>query len=515
MISRILIKDYVGFRELELRFERGLSVFTGVSGAGKSVLVGAILAVFGLKEPAEGARIIEADASGEFELDEFGIQTEPINSFKFWREKTARFFINNQAISRKNLSAALNKEVRYLSSRDIDEFDNARLLNILDFIASSVATSHKNHLNSYKTAFDELKSAQKELQNILNEERKIEELREFASFEAEKIAAVSPEIGEFDRLVETKKKLSKKDKIDAAWARSEPIFACESAVLEALRLSDIDGSFFSDAMNELRIAQQTATDFEAPDPSELLDRLEAVSAIVKRYGSEERALEVLKTRRAELEHYDKIGFEKAGLVAKVSELNKVATELAAKISKARIASAADFNLLVNGFLQKLYLNSAKISVESQINDAGEPALSESGADIIKVELDGVNLKNISSGELNRLRLAFIAASASIMGGESGVLILDEIDANLSGKEAASVAEVLSELSGKYQIFAISHLPQLSSRADHHFVVEKSGDGVSSARALNSDERVNELARMISGGEIKLEAVEFAKTLLGG
>ena len=94
----------------------------------------------------------------------------------------------------------------------------------------------------------------------------------------------------------------------------------------------------------------------------------------------------------------------------------------------------------------------------------------------------------------------------------GIIFLDEIDANLSGKEAMSIAKVLMELSNFYQIFAISHLPQLSSTAHNHFLVEKR-DGQSFVKKLRDDERINELARMVSGEEITAEAIEFAKTLL--
>jgi len=92
------------------------------------------------------------------------------------------------------------------------------------------------------------------------------------------------------------------------------------------------------------------------------------------------------------------------------------------------------------------------------------------------------------------------------------LILDEIDANLSGKESMSVAKVLKILSQKYQIFAISHQPQLSSQADSHFLVTKE-EGVSMVKLLNKDERIVELARMVSGEEVSGEATQFAKKLL--
>ena len=122
------------------------------------------------------------------------------------------------------------------------------------------------------------------------------------------------------------------------------------------------------------------------------------------------------------------------------------------------------------------------------------------------------MKKISSGEYNRLRLAFLATRQEFLQVSGGVLILDEIDSNLSGKESMSVANVLLKLSKKYQIFAISHQPQLSSRAHMHFLVEKEGDK-SKVRLLNKNERIKELARMVSGEEIHEKAIDFAKSLI--
>jgi len=113
-----------------------------------------------------------------------------------------------------------------------------------------------------------------------------------------------------------------------------------------------------------------------------------------------------------------------------------------------------------------------------------------------------------------LRLAFLATRQEYLQSDGGVLILDEIDSNLSGKESMSVANVLLKLSKKYQILAISHQPQLSSRANMHFLVEKDGDK-SSVRLLSQKQRVEELARMVSGEEIHEKAIEFAKSLLYG
>ena len=128
------------------------------------------------------------------------------------------------------------------------------------------------------------------------------------------------------------------------------------------------------------------------------------------------------------------------------------------------------------------------------------------------ELNNVSLETISSGEYNRLRLALLTSMSEFDIVDNGILFLDEIDANLSGKESDAISKVLTKLSKSYQIFAISHQPQLTSRANQHFLVDKNNKK-SSVKLLNQEERIGEIARMISGEKVTQEALEFAKNLI--
>ena len=156
-------------------------------------------------------------------------------------------------------------------------------------------------------------------------------------------------------------------------------------------------------------------------------------------------------------------------------------------------------------MEFLYLNSATI-------DLGIKDLDSQGLDYIDFKLNGVSLQTISSGEYNRLRLALLSAIAKLDIDENGILFLDEIDANLSGKESEAIAKVLISLSKNYQIFAISHQIQLTSSADQHFLVEKNND-ISTVRELQKNEKIVEIARMISGENVTNEALNFAKNLI--
>lgn len=505
MIDRLLIRDFLSFNSVELKFKEGLSVFTGVSGAGKSVLMSAIMAVFGLKDC--DAKLIEADVDYKFNLDEYGIENEEINSFKFIKDKVSRYFINSQSISKKNLTAVAKEHVKYLSAKEVNEFENKRFLNLLDFIQAKKDEKFLTFKSEFVVKFREFERVSKELQSVLDDEKRVEELKEFASFEISKIESVSPKIGEFDELMDIKKRLSKKDKIEEAWSRAEAVFHAEKAVIDALNISDIDASFFEEAMNELRIARDglNMEELEDIDIESVLDRIEALNSLIRRYGSVEEALLTLDRRKSELAKYENISFEKARLEIKFKELQAVVEKTAIELTKARSQNLKELESLINSYLKELYMGEISLNINQKNID-------ETGRDEVVLSLNETNLKNLSSGELNRLRLAFIASETQICQSGEGVIILDEIDANLSGKEAMSIANVLLKLAEFYQIFAISHQPQLSSRANSHFLVEKSGE-ISNVRELEKSERITELARMISGEKISEEAINFAKRLL--
>lgn len=505
MIERLYIKDYLTFNEVDLKFSTGLNVFTGVSGAGKSVLFSALLGVFGLKD--SDAKLVEANVEHKFDMDEFGLENDDINSFKMLKDKSVRFFINSQLISKKNVANIAKEHIKYLNAKENGEFENEKLLEVLDAIYLKKEPKYEEVLSNFKATFQKYSKVLKELNKIELEESKIEELKEFAKFEISKIDEISPKIGEYDELMDVKKKLSKKDKMVELWNRAESIFNYESAVVEALRLSDKDSSFFEDSMNELRNIKESLNlgDLDDFDIEKILDRIEALSSLNRRYGSIEEALNVLDKRKKELAHYEDISFEKENLQKELKHLKYEVDELLEKITKARKASLDEFLAVLNDFLSKLYMNEVSASVEPK-------GLDDSGVDEVLIKHSGVDIKKLSSGETNRLRLAFIALRCVVTKKGNGVILLDEIDANLSGKEAMSIANVLNELSSFYQIFAISHQPQLSSRANRHFVVEKNGE-LSTVHEIKDDEKARELARMISGENISKEAIDFATKML--
>ncbi|MDL0102701.1 DNA recombination protein RecN [Campylobacter felis] len=504
MISRILMKENLSFKEANLKLSEGLTVFSGLSGAGKSVLFKGILAAFGFGESE--AKFVELELDDELDLESFGIESESENVFKMLKEKSTKYFINNQSIAKKSLQSLSKSFIKYLSVKDNNEFSNEKFLTLLDALESAKNPKFNETKEKFEQIFKEYNENSLKLNRVLEEERRIEELKELAQTHIEKISKINPKSGEYEELLKLKKRLSKRDKIEEAWNKVGGIFEYEKAVLDALNLSEMDANFFSECFNELRIIAENQKMEELDfDIEALLDRISDLSYLIKRYESIEGALETLELKKKELEHYENLSFEKKELELLNRDLKEKLEKKAHILSEARVRNLGVLEDFLNDYLAKLYMKNLKLDCVQ--NDE----INLFGKDEIKLSVSETKLKNLSSGELNRLRLAFIATECKILNSGRGIIFLDEIDANLSGKEAMSIAKVLDELSRFYQIFAISHLPQLSSKAHNHFLVEKNGKQ-SYVKKLEKEERIKELARMVSGEQISDEALQFARTL---
>ncbi len=509
MIERLYIKNHLSFKEVELNLKKGLILFSGSSGAGKSVLMSAVLSLFGYEDVK--ASVIEATVPVKLSLESYGLEEDEPNVFRAVKTKSARYFLNNQTLSKKRMNLISKKFINYLSLRESNEFEDGSLLEVLDRVSQTEESLHVKELEEYGALFGEYTVLKDELEDLSSKEKKIEELKEFIKFEISRIDEVDPKVGEDEELLRIKRELSKKEKIEETLREASAIFDYESKVSEALKLIQKESSFFDETMNELRalfeMQSERLQDLEDIDIEEVLERLEKISSLKSRYGEIEDILEYKDRKTQELKRYENITFEKRELEKRYDSLKNRLNSVAESLSKRREKYLYILEDKINSYLQMLYMPKIRVSLK-------EVPIGVNGKDMVELSLKGIDVKKISSGEYNRLRLAFLAVRSEYFQQDGGVLILDEIDANLSGKESMSVAKVLEFLANRYQIFAISHQPQLTSRADLHFLVSKKSDE-SFVKLLNEKERVEELSRMISGENINSEAVEFAKSLLEG
>jgi len=504
-IRRFFAKELIGFNSVELEFDGGLTVFTGPSGSGKSVLMEGILSVFGYKEPKALSAEAQVDVFVPL-LEEMGIENEEPNIFRYLRKDKTRYFVNSQAAARKDISNAAKGFSFYLSSKDDGDFTDERLLEVLD---SCVTNDEFSALKAeYKAAFERLVELKKEHARLRERSIKAAEEKEFLEFELKKFREIDPKEGEEDELLALKKELSKKEKIAAIVSKVESLLSYKQAVSELYEFLGKDNSglesFFAETAEALSEVDFRLSKLGGVDIDWVFERLEKLSYLNKRYGGISEAIEYFETKKEELRELEEIDLKIGSLELDIKAVSKDVDALAAYITQTRRKALKTFFEKLSFFTKKLLIGEPKIELTKKEK-------SVSGEDGVDISLGGSKVSTLSAGEYRRLRLAVMACQNG-QNSDRAVLFLDEADANLSGEESAGVAFLLRELSKSYQIFAISHQPQLASVANRHFVVGKNENG-SFVREILDEERVGEIARMVSSGEIKKEALEYAREML--
>ena len=515
MIERVYLKDYMTFEEVELEFtemdlSKGLIVFTGPSGAGKSVLMKGILSIFGFFDV--NAKLSEAVVDNRIDLEKWGLEEDDFLVFRQIKKNKNRYFINNQAVSKKTVKEIASNFIDYLSLREVKEFESENIIEVLDkMIKEEDYEDYYVKFNFYKQKYKKYTKLKKQLKEIEKKEKNAIERIEFLKYELNKIESINPKKNEFEKLIKIKKDLSKVEKIKEKIFEVEKVFEFESSVYELLEMIEEESEFFSNAMNELRIvidkAYEKTSFLESVDIEEVLNRLSDLQELIRRFGSIENALIYYDEKKKELESLENLTFEKEEIQKEIKNLEKELDELALILHTKRKTSAEKFEKKLNYYLNKLYMPKAKVKI--LLNNE----FNEYGKDIAKIIVNDIDINTISTGEFNRLRVALLASRLEWDDKEK-TLFLDEVDANLSGEESESVADVLKLLSQKYQIFAISHQPQLASKADKHFFVLKKNNK-SIVKELDFNKRVEEIARIIGGKEKSKKAMEYAKELLKG
>jgi DNA repair protein RecN (Recombination protein N) len=483
-------------------------VFTGESGAGKSVLMNSILSLFGNSDTK--AKLSEVALENlDVSYTEFGVYNYEEFIIKQINELKSRNFLNSQIISKKNLEEFSLSFSKHLLLKDVTDFQSSKIIEFLDFLAKNDDKSFEDLLLNFQNEYKNLEDLKRKLIKINQDEKELDDLIEYTKFEINKITVINPKIDEYDELKIIKDNLSKKDKIQEMLEQCKPFLDNSHYINKALVLLDKNSDFFDDCINELNNIFEHFNDsmlsYSNNEIEDVLNRLEQLSQLQKKYGTIENAIKYKNEKIIELEGYENISFKKVILEKNINKQTINIDRLSLQLTNIRKLYINKLKISINKYLKYLYLDGLEVQLSKKLLDY-------TGCDEVIFKLNNTSLNKVSSGEFNRLRLALLSARSKYECNNKGILFLDEIDANLSGKESESIAKVLKELSLSYQIFAISHQPQLSATANQHFLVEKK-DNISSVRLLNSEEKVKEISRMISGKNITNEAISFANKLL--
>ena len=551
MLRRLTVKNLAIVEDLELELAEGLTVVTGETGAGKSILVDAVSLVAGGRGSAdfirEGAARLSVTA--EFDADpgvraivaEAGLPASDSDRLLLRRELTpdgrGRAFVEDEAASVRTLAKLGERLVAIHGQSSEQELaDAAAPLELLDAFAKT---------DSERSAVEESAAAWKEAQEHLDaleeSRRQRGEKLEMLDFQIREIESVGPTEAEESALPVERERLLHADRIRSAGeaalaALTEAEGAAADRLGEAARafgtLAAIDPSLgahrdeaedLKRRIADLAAAARDAAESVEGDPARLTaieTRLEQLARLKRKYGpsaSELLArLSDMKEERAELSHVEEALDRRRREADKSAEAYRKA---AAVLSRKRQAAASRFSAAVEKELRGLALEKAKLrlALESLPDDRPRPGGLETGAFLFAPnpgETEKPLEKIASGGELSRLQLAIRSVASGK--GRGRTLVFDEVDAGIGGRVAEIVGRKLRALADSEQVLCVTHVPQIAALARTHLRAEKreiGGRTVASVRRLDARERVAEIARMLAGETIPETAMKHARTLL--
>lgn len=565
MLKKLVVKDYALIESLEVEFSPGLNILTGETGAGKSILIGALGLVLGERADSDSVRtgakaaVVEAEFAlgenkdlsavfGELEMDRSGdllVRREVASTGK------SRAFVNDSPVTLANLKrigdAVLDIHGQHEHQSLLYEEKH------LDCLDGFAQTWPERMVVS--ELFHEYQRTRTALEALRNKEQLTREKLDLHNFQTREIESASLIEGEEEALEAERTVLENSEKLfSLAAANYQLLYQQEGSITERLsalersmeEVSGIDPrmeptlksiSSVNDQIEEIARDLRKYRDgisFEPQRLEKIRNRLDLLRTLKKKYSGKEGTL------AAVLEHYNRIKAEvdsvehgeenvkklDAQLEVKRRELEKACIILSEKRQNAAKKMAQD----VVGQLKDLGMEKAAFKVEVTRGEEAEGIVHQnkkrlkadaSGIDASRFLISpnpGEDLKPLakiaSGGEISRVMLAIktILSEADAV----PVLVFDEIDAGIGGKVAEAVGVKLREIARTRQVLCITHLPQIASLAQSHYLIskeEKGGRTITSAQALDDKARIDEIARMLGGSKITETTLKHAREMV--
>ncbi|TXI68056.1 MAG: DNA repair protein RecN [Flavobacterium sp.] len=549
MLLSLSIKNYALIESLETDFSNQFSVITGETGAGKSILLGALGLVLGNRadltslKDKEQKCIIEA----QFAISNYNLQSFFDENDMDYEDKTiirreilpsgkSRAFVNDSPVNLQELQelgAMLLDIHSQHQTRELTE-ENYQI-DILDAVANN-----GEFVNSYKNALSDFKSTQKELKQLISEKEALVKEYEYNSFLLNELLAASLIDGEQETLEQELEQLSNVEFIKENFERILAI-ANEEQVGALVNLKEIKISLQKIA----GFSNQNAQLLERLTSSllEIEDIISECEQSNEKILADPERLELVNTKLQTIYNLQKkhqvqtiaellvIQNELDEKVIRVDDLdgviNKLQTELNSKQTKVdeiaksifenRKKTAPILIEKIRAILAQLGMVEANFQIEINHTDS----YNAKGKDEVVLLFSankgtsfGLLKKVASGGEMSRIMLAIKAILANYS--KLPTIIFDEIDTGVSGEIAIKMGEIMKEMSATMQVFAITHLPQIAAKGNSHYKVSKRNLGettISELNLLTSEERIQQIAEMLSGKDITDSALQHAKALL--
>ncbi len=564
MLKTLSIKNFALVDQLKVDFNTGLNIITGETGTGKSIIIGALGIILGEKFKIDTLRhgadksVLEA----EFEIENAPELFEYLNeqdvdsdgNYVIIRRELnesgrSRSFINDTPVSMPILEHVGNLLVDLHGQHQhqllLQSFRHISYLDNFANIAEKV--------DEYKTIYTGYLDLKKQLDEIVTREKEIKQASQMYEFQLNEINSVDPKPEELDEAVKEERILKNSEKLfDITHILFRQLYEEKGSVTEILSsakikldsLIPIDESFGSlkeECENASIIIQELANalgDYSSkiqfdPDRLETLrQRIAVLNGLLKKYGGTiDAVLEHKEHLQKELDRIDNFDEEIAHIRKQTDTALTQLKNKGLELSKIRIEFAEKLSDSVTNELASLGMSKSRFDVSVRYNNSGNDNNIAIDGETVKVTQKGLDrvefmisanpgeaLKPLtmvaSGGEISRIMLALKSLLAEA--DHVPVLIFDEIDIGISGRIAQAVGKSMKKLAHSHQILCITHLPQIASLGDYHYLVEKKQDDHStqtSIRILEKSERVEHIARLIGGDTLSDAHLSSAAELL--
>jgi len=548
MLRRLVLRDFVIVRELEVELHGGFSVLTGETGAGKSILIDALQLALG----ARGDPGVVREGSGRSditaEFDSPNSLTPWLDEAGFDRSETLllRRSIDAQGKSRAwvNGSVATIAQLRDVADHLVDIHGQHAWQSL------TRSASVRSLLDDYAgidglpltCAWSQWRAATESLERAQGQQAELERERERLAWQIGELGKLAPGQDEWADLnaehtrhanVDTLLQAAR-DALDAISDAEDNAQALASRAVERLKsAAEIDGELAAvvdvllGAQSQLQDAAHTLSrfvDHTDTDPkrlAELDERLSAWMSLARRYRRPPAELPALLAQwKTELSALDAAA-DLDTLRLQVAESLSAYTAIASGVSAARIAAASRLGTAVTQTMQQLGMVGGRFDVALVPQDTPQSFGMEAAEFLVAGHAGSTPRplnKVASGGELSRLALAIAVTTCQVRAhdGVASTLIFDEIDAGVGGAVAETVGRLMKQLGTQRQVLAVTHLPQVAACADHHHLVSKSTDGGlprSDLRPVTGEARVAEIARMLAGERLSGTSLAHAQEML--
>lgn len=549
MLTRLYIANYALIDQLEIEFSDGLTIITGETGAGKSIIMGALSLILGERADTHAIRDRQAKTIVEASFD---IKDYRLNAFfdnndidYYEHECIVRreIGVNGRSRAFVNDTAVTVSVLRELTSHLVDihsQHSNMLLsrpqfqLSVLDNIAGNASM-----LKTYSARYLHYKALQSMLRSQQESYNKGKAEMDYLRFQLNQFDELKLQKGEEDELEELQKKLSNvTDSKEALWKVETALDGEENSIISQLstlsqvladtehNLSEIAG--LSDRMQSAVIelkdiahSVMSVNDDLSDDPEQLeqvTQRLDAIYSLERKHNvkSVDELLDIEARYRRQIEEIDNSDERIGQLKHDIEVQEKELASLSHQLSTRRKQAASDFVCQLLPLAQGLGMKNLKFDVKFipvGYGPSGCDAVEflfafNKNQDLLPVQ------ETASGGEISRLMLSIKTIIARIM--NLPTIIFDEVDTGVSGDIASRIGDMMGDIAKYIQVIAITHLPQVAAHGMHHMKVFKTDapDGTyTSVQVLNREEHVLEIARMLSGKDVNQAAIDNAKSLV--